>query len=157
MDPPGQMQARARHIGPRVQVLNFLLRFSMGNFKNRLAAKNHAQLDRTPSQASPKAQPGPLGAPGRSHGPRGAYRSSVRGRGWVGVGVPEEAGDRIPGAGQGGRGLTPGGDATPRRHTARRLACPLCSPPLHKPTGPFAEARSPDRTEGPGSELFFVM
>lgn len=60
MDPPGQMQTPARHIGPRVQVLNFSPQFSMGNFKNRLAAKNHSDFDRTTSLVGPKGMSGPL-------------------------------------------------------------------------------------------------
>jgi len=59
------MQTRARHIGPRVQVLNFLSRFSMGKFKNRLAGTKPPPLGRTPLGPRPQA-PVALSGPFRS-------------------------------------------------------------------------------------------
>jgi len=59
------MQTRARHIGPRVHVLNFLSRFSIGKFKNRLAGTKPPPLGRTPLGPRPQA-PVALSGPFRS-------------------------------------------------------------------------------------------
>jgi hypothetical protein len=63
IDHPGHMQRCARHIGPGVRKMSEKFRFTMGNFKNRLA-----DTKRTPSLAHPLASPpGPPGPPGRLH------------------------------------------------------------------------------------------
>ena len=72
VDPPVQMQARARHIRPRVWDPNYFSRFSMGDFKNRLAAARRAQTDRT---TTPSALTGPAGPPGATGAPRGPHRA----------------------------------------------------------------------------------
>ena len=65
------MQTHARHIGSRVQVLNFLSHFSMGNFKNRLAATKPPPLARTLPE--PRSQA--FQALSGSSGPLGAHRT----------------------------------------------------------------------------------
>ena len=158
IDHPGQMQRPARHIRPRVRVLNFFSRFTMADFKNRLAAKT-----RTPSIAPPprrhpqgcrgaQGAAGVLGLRGGTAEPQGPSALPAGGGGLPGRSSGPAAG--------GGRGGAPIGDATPRRPTARRCPrCPGCPRflPLHRPPDPDAETRAPHTTEGPGFELFFAI
>ena len=67
IDPPTQMQRPARHIRPRVRVLNFFSRFSMAVFKNRLAKTKPPPRAAHPSHLPPRT-PRPRGRPGRPHG-----------------------------------------------------------------------------------------
>ena len=158
MDPPVQLQRLSRRIGPRVQVLNFLSRFSMGNFKNRLAARNRAQTDRHASQASPRGRPVPPGGPGRRRGPYRAFGSSVRGRGRRGGWFRRVPAARLRGAGQGWSAAPPLEAPHSQPHCPPPSALPpLSSPPLHRPAGADAEALAQSRPEGPGSGLFFSI
>ena len=61
------MQRPARHIRPRVRVLNFFSRISMAVFKNRLAKTKPPPRAAHPSHLPPRA-PRPRGRPGRPHG-----------------------------------------------------------------------------------------
>src|SRR6187402_3112575 len=64
IDPPGQMQRPARHIRPRVRVLNFFSRFTMADFKNRLAAKTRTPSIAPPPRRHPQGCRGAQGAAG---------------------------------------------------------------------------------------------
>jgi len=64
IDHPGQMQRPARHIRPRVRVLNFFSRFTMADFKNRLAAKTRTPSIAPPPRRHPQGCRGAQGAEG---------------------------------------------------------------------------------------------